>query len=208
MQPKQPPRSIYIIGAQSTGKTTLLNALRDHYSKPGHPDDDAPQFIEETARIVFKQEGFAFAAVDTQSNFDKYLEIQRMILKTQLEAEDEALRKGQWFISDRSGLDCLIYASKYVGREGAEALSQTPELARLNVRMQKGRIVVCEPVLDWLKDDGTGFRPIPELKENWLAVHKEFCELLDRLGWEYNVLPSSMRSLQERVAFALHNTRG
>lgn len=210
MQPKrlkQPPRSIYIIGAQCTGKTTLLNALRDHYSKKRNPGGDVPQFIEETARIVFKQEGFAFSAVDTRSNFDKYLEIQRTILRTQLEAEDKALRKGEWFISDRSGLDCLIYTTKYVGREGAEVLSRTPDFTRLKVRMQEGRVIVCEPVLDWLEDDGTGFRPIPELKEDWLAVHKEFCELLDGLGWEYDVLPSSMRSIQERVAFVVRGTR-
>ncbi|ROW06586.1 hypothetical protein VMCG_04458 [Cytospora schulzeri] len=79
-------------------------------------------------------------------------------------------------------------------------------MAQLKVRMQEGRIIVCEPVLDWLEDDGTGFRPIPELKEDWLAVHKEFCEPLDGLGGRYHVLPSSM-SLQERVSFVLDNMR-
>lgn len=203
MYPQHTLRNVYIIGAQSTGKTTLLNALRVHYSKPGISEHDAPEFIEETARIVFKQQGFAFAAVDTRSNFDKYLEIQRMILKTQLEAEDEALRRGRWFISDRSGIDCLIYASKYVGKEGAEALAQTHEMERLKARMEESRIIVCEPVADWLEDDGTGHRPIPELKENWLAVHGEFCKLLDGLGWKYDILPSSIMSLEERVIFSL-----
>lgn len=204
MPPKQPPQNIYIVGAQSTGKTTLLNSLRAHFDRaPSIPEAGKPQIIEETARIVFKQEGFRFAAVDTQSNFDEYLGIQRSILKAQLEAEDEALRKGKWFISDRSGLDCLIYAAKYVGREGAEQLSETHELAKLKARMQEGRIIVCEPVADWLKDDGTGFRPIPELKEQWLAVHKEFCELLGDLGLRYEVLPARITSLEERVTVVL-----
>ena len=196
-------RNIYIIGAQSTGKTTLLNALRRHFSHAGTSDDPEPQFIEETARLVFKQKGFTFAAIDTQSDFDKYLEIQQAILRTQLEAEDEALRKGKWFVSDRSGLDCLIYAAKYVGTKCAEELSRMPELERLKTRMREGRIIVCEPVAVWLEDDGSGLRPIPEHAEQWFSVHGEFCELLDGLGWKYEVLPSRMTDLDERVAFAL-----
>lgn len=203
MKTQQTRRNIYIIGAQSTGKTTLLNALRIYFFKAGNPNEDAPQFIEETARIVFEQEGFKFATIDTQSDFDKYLGIQKRILKTQLEAEDGALRNGKCFITDRSGLDCLVYTSKYVGKEGADALSQTPELAELKARMQEGRVIVCEPVADWLKDDGTGFRPIPEDKEQWFAVHEEFCELLNDLGWEYEVLPSTMTHHEDRVAFVL-----
>ncbi|KUI73628.1 hypothetical protein VM1G_09231 [Cytospora mali] len=203
MQSKQYGRNIYLIGAQSTGKTTLFNALRRCFLKP-EDSEKVPQFIEETARIVFKQEGFEFAAVDTLSNFDKYLSVQRTILRAQLKAEDEAVKKGNWFISDRSGLDCLIYASNYIGREGAGVLSQMSELGQLKARMQEGRIIVCEPVADWLKDDGTGFRPIPKSKEHWFAIHQEFCQLLDDLGWNYEVLPSGMTSLEERVAFVRH----
>ncbi|ROW12902.1 hypothetical protein VPNG_04762 [Cytospora leucostoma] len=204
MMPPKQPKNIYIIGAQSTGKTTLLNALRAHFDRaPSVSEVDKPQIIEETARIVFKQEGFKFAAVDTLSNFDEYLGILRLILKAQLEAENEALRKSKWFISDRSGLDCLIYAAKYLGHEGAEQLSKTPELAKLKARMQEGRVIVCEPVADWLKDDGSGFRPIPEIKEQWLAVHTEFCELLNGLGLRYEVLPARITSLEERVTFGL-----
>ncbi|KUI59937.1 hypothetical protein VP1G_07159 [Cytospora mali] len=203
MQLKQYGRNIYLIGAQSTGKTTLFNALRTCFSTPEN-SEEVPQSIEETARIIFKQEGFEFAAVDTLSDFDKYLSIQRTILRAQLKAEDEALRKGNWFISDRSGLDCLIYASNCIGREGAGVLSQTSELEQLKARMQEGRIIVCEPVADWLKDDRTGLRPIPKSKENWFAIHQEFCRLLDDLGWNYEVLPSGMTSLEEGVAFVRH----
>ncbi|KAK7747936.1 hypothetical protein SLS53_001188 [Cytospora paraplurivora] len=124
-------------------------------------------------------------------------------MKAQLEAENEALRKSKRFISDRSGLDCLIYAAKSVRRKGAEQLSETPELANLKARMQEGRIIVCEPVVDWLKDDGTGFRPIPELKAQWLAVHKEFSELPNGLGLRYEVPPARVTSLEERVTFVL-----
>ncbi|KAH1415871.1 hypothetical protein KXX32_000323, partial [Aspergillus fumigatus] len=79
----QPARFLYIIGAQCTGKTTLVKALLDalpqrHPSLPPHP-------ITEVARKVLCE--FGFTRDDITSDPSRALQLQELILKAQFEEE-------------------------------------------------------------------------------------------------------------------------
>ncbi|RWA08167.1 hypothetical protein EKO27_g6938, partial [Xylaria grammica] len=99
--------SIYIIGSQCTGKTTLVTALSAYFEQ--HPPAPAaqaqahPGVIKEVARSVLSQHGFTRA--DIRQSQDRALELQRLILEAQSAAEQS---QGAWFISDRSAMDPVI----------------------------------------------------------------------------------------------------
>ncbi|KAL9570975.1 hypothetical protein ACKAV7_005312 [Fusarium commune] len=96
--------NIYIIGPQSTGKTTLVNKLQsdlEHWL--ADTSIDKPQIISEVARTVLRKH--KYSAEDIQTSTTRCLELQQLILEAQAEAEKEAPRTSSWFISDRSGFD-------------------------------------------------------------------------------------------------------
>lgn len=72
---------------------------------------------------------------------------------------------------------------------------------KLGARMATSLIVVCEPRIMWLRDDGV--RLMPADHEDWLRFHAMFCSLLDKAGLAYKVLPGEMGSLEERVRYVL-----
>jgi predicted ATPase len=193
--------SIYIVGAQSTGKTTLVNAIRDHFASLLNAKHSRPEFIEERARIVFKQQ--SFTADDVTKHHDRYMRVQRLILQAQYRAERRALENREWFVSDRSGADALFYASRHIGLVALSILCRSLEWAELRERLSRSLIVVCEAGSDWLVDDGSGIRIMPGDREEWVDIHTEFCELLDSLDLKYEVLPCGVTSLRERVDFVL-----
>lgn len=75
-------------------------------------------------------------------------------MKAQLNAECRALESRKWFISDRSGVDPIVYARKYVSEEAAEDLVKSTEWLELKERMKSALVIVCEAGVDWLIDDG------------------------------------------------------
>lgn len=189
------PKNIYIVGAQCTGKTTLVMALQDHFDV--YRQTSQPQAIKEVARTVLKQHNFT--ASDITSSKAKALRLQQLILEAQYEAE-KALGPC-WFISDRSGLDPIIYTKRYVGQNEAMELMKTDVWHELKTHMSSSVIVVCEAGGNWLKDDGV--RLMPEDMEGWKTLHDLFCQTLDEAHLEYAVLPHNITNLQERVAFVL-----
>ncbi|KAI4131231.1 MAG: hypothetical protein LQ338_001324 [Usnochroma carphineum] len=193
-------RNIYIIGAQSTGKTTLATALAMYFEQ--HPtrlgnNVPKPTVIKEVARGVLQRHNFT--AYDIVSSKTRALELQSLILEAQCEAERAA--SDHWYISDRSGLDPLVYARQYVGTDEALALTQEHAWQHLKGRMSSGLVIVCEAGGEWLVDDGV--RLMPQDRDVWLRMHITFCEMLDELSIEYSVLPVSIRDLSSRVEFVL-----
>ena len=190
------PKNIYIVGAQCTGKTTLVTALSAHFDNPS-TTTPAPQIITELARTVLRQHGFI--ATDLTSSPSKALRLQELILEAQYSAEEAA--GTQWFISDRSGFDPIVYTKRYVGEEGAKSLMQTKTWAEMKERMGQSLVVVCEAGADWLIDDGV--RLMPKDKADWTAFHDIFCLSLEEAGLKYVVLPCAVKDLAERVKFVL-----
>ena len=46
-------------------------------------------------------------------------------------------------------------------------------------------------------------RLMPKSRDDWLEVQSIFCCLLDELGIQYTILPSSVRDLGSRVDFVI-----
>jgi predicted ATPase len=212
-----PPPNIYIVGAQCTGKTTLVNALRAHFTTPTtdlnlnpHPP---PTIITEVARRVLSTHHFTAHDVRTPT---RSLALQQLILQAQATAERDALNPNQnpggeasWFISDRSGADPIAYAVRYVGADTARAaLADSAEWATLRARMREAVVVVCEAgegVAGWLRDDGV--RLMPEDLGEWVGFHGLFCGFLEGEGVRYEVLSAGVGALEERVGFVLGRWR-
>jgi predicted ATPase len=194
------PRDIYVVGAQSTGKTTLVKALENHFKDANGYRIDRPKIITEVARTVLQQHNIT--ANDIQSSPARALALQQLILQAQLSAERVMSENGEWFVSDRSGADPIVYARKYVSKDAENDLIKSTEWLELRERMRKSVVVVCEAgAADWLVNDGV--RLMPESREDWIGFHQLFCSCLDDWGLVYEVLPCDMTSLHERVAFVL-----
>ncbi|KAK1834908.1 P-loop containing nucleoside triphosphate hydrolase [Podospora conica] len=195
-----PNQNVYIVGAQCTGKTTLVNRLDQHFHGDP-PPAGPPAIIKEVARTVLVKHNFT--ADDITSSQERCLLLQRLILEAQAKAEREVLQAGAaaWFISDRSGVDPIAYASQHVGEGAAEVLMGSSDWLELRERMQGSLIVVCEAGASWLTDDGV--RLMPASMEEWKAFHELFCRMLGRMGLEFVVLPSTVVDLGDRVDFVL-----
>lgn len=199
------PPNIYIIGAQSTGKTTLVKALQSYFdtNQPQYSASPSllvqPQVIKEVARKVLVEHGFT--AQDITSSPSRALALQELILKAQAAAESAALSSGNWIISDRSGVDPIVYTRKYVSESAASSLAKFPEGMELQNRMKNSLVVVCEAGVDWLIDDGV--RLMPGSWDEWMNTHHLFCSCLEELGLEYEVVTNDMTDINERVSFVL-----
>jgi nicotinamide riboside kinase len=199
------PCDIYIVGAQCTGKTTVVKALKDHFNERdksyGHDEYCLPHpiIITEVARSVLQEH--SFTANDITSSPARALALQNLILQSQLSAERDASGKGGWFISDRSGADPIVYARKYVSEGAARNLVKSAEWSKLGERMRQSLVIVCEAGANWLTDDGV--RLMPENKDDWVAFHQLFCRSLDEWGVKYEVLPCSVTGIGERVSFVV-----
>lgn len=198
-------QNIYIIGAQSTGKTTLVTALASYLEQSRSDLNDIvarPKVISEVARGVLQRH--RYTAEDIVSSKTRALELQRLILEAQCEAEEAA--SNEWYISDRSGLDPLVYARRYVGVDEMSALTQEPTWKHLEQKMRKGLVIVCEAGGEWLVDDGV--RLMPQNRDAWLQMHTTFCETLNELDIVYHVLPASIKDPLQRIGFVLANWEG
>ncbi|KAH6856103.1 hypothetical protein B0I37DRAFT_366569 [Chaetomium sp. MPI-CAGE-AT-0009] len=95
-----PPPNIYIVGAQCTGKTTLVGNLRAHFyntptttssdgANPPSPPPPPPTIITEVARGVLATHRFTARDVRIPA---RSLALQRLILQAQAAAEARAVR--------------------------------------------------------------------------------------------------------------------
>ncbi|MBE3041987.1 ATP-binding protein [Candidatus Bathyarchaeota archaeon] len=189
------PPNIYIVGAQGTGKTTVVNELERHFRS----NTQMPQIVSEVARQVQREHPIIIEHI--RSDPHQSLTLQKWILAAQVEAEKEALSRGSWFVSDRSGLDPIVYARRYAGLEASEEMLGSADWIVLKGRMAGSLVVVCEPGAEWPHDDDV--RLIPEDREDWIQLHELFCRMLEETGLAYCVLPAAMTDLSGRVDFVL-----
>lgn len=145
----RPDTSIYIIGTQCTGKTTLVNALFNAFH--GQRNDIVIHRIPEVVRTVLRETGIM--RNDITNDPWKALELQKLILRAQYEAESK--QSGNLVLSDRSGIDALVYAARYGPPGSREMLENTREWQYSPSRMMQSLVVLCSPHREWLVDDGT-----------------------------------------------------
>ncbi|KAM0259017.1 hypothetical protein ACHAQJ_003516 [Trichoderma viride] len=189
------PKNIYIIGAQCTGKTSLVNALENSLGEQF--STTPPIIVREVARSVLKTHGFT--ANDITSDPGRCLQLQELILEAQFHSERDALTKSDWIISDRSGMDPIIYASRHIGSEAVKLMVSSDYWKELRDRMTQSLVFVCETVETWLISDGV--RLMPRDTVDWAEYDKEFCRMLDSAGIQYQVIPRSVQNLKDRAAF-------
>ena len=196
-------KSIYIIGAQSTGKTTLVNALaRAFEEQAAGSKNQTPRVIQEVARKIVQREA-QFSREEISSTPERALKLQHRILAAQYDAEvtichpKTSVSAPEWYISDRSGLDPIVYARCLVGKEAAAEMLATTVWQELESRMKAGLVILCEAGGVWLQDDG--LRLMPEDLDEWLRVDASFRDMLEARGIEHYVMSKEMLDIQERV---------
>lgn len=192
----QPARFLYIIGAQCTGKTTLVKALSDalpqrHPSLPPHP-------ITEVARKVLCE--FGFTRDDITSDPSRALQLQELILKAQFEEESKVTTNAT-VLCDRSGADPIVYAVKYGPPHAQEMLEKCREWQVLRDRMRDSLVILCPPHREWLTDDGV--RLMACSWTEWEDLHLVFLHVLKTNTISFYVIHEELMELQDRVGFVL-----
>jgi nicotinamide riboside kinase len=193
-------RNVYIIGAQCTGKTTLVNALDAAFAKDAqrhHPQH--PAIIREVAREVLKEKDFSRDDITTSP--ERALQLQKHILDAQHDAEIAASagNLGPGYICDRSGLDPIVYADLLVGHESSTELLASKAWFELESRMKEAIVILCEAGCHWLTDDG--MRLMPTDVEDWGRVDGAFRDLLKARGIGYSVISKDLVDLDKRVGY-------
>lgn len=191
-------RNIYVVGAQCTGKTTLVNALEGHYKTDDVSQKlQQPIIIREVARTVLKEKDFT--RNDLTTSPIRALQLQQHILDAQLQEEcaktDDT--PSNWYICDRSGLDPIVYAQLFAGKSAAEDMLASEAWQALERKMKTGIVILCEAGCTWLIDDG--IRLMPEGLDDWMRVDIAFRELLDARGIGYTIISKDVISLPERL---------
>ncbi|MFJ7567781.1 AAA family ATPase [Herminiimonas sp. NPDC097707] len=120
------PLRIALLGAESTGKSTLAAALAAHYDTVWVPEY-LREFVEEKQRTPQEKEQF-------------------LIASTQLEREDDANRKARTFLfCDTTPLMTAIYSQFYFGSIDAK-------LENLLRAQRYDFTIVTEPSTPWIAD--------------------------------------------------------
>lgn len=189
-------RSVYIVGAQCTGKTTLSRAV-ERQIKEEHPQLKV-ELVNEIARPTLEK--FNINRDDIRNDPERCYLLQKLILKGQHQRETE-VSTDTVMVSDRSGVDPLAYASLLLDDKSVKELCANDMWTKLRERMKEAAVILCEPVEDWLFDDGVRLMPI-DIHE-WRALHYTFCQLLDQYGVPYRVVPCTLRDLSARVSLVL-----
>ena len=184
-------RAIYLVGASSTGKTTLCSALARVLTLKG------PLVIKEVARDVMRRTGFSRETVGQ-------LEMQRAIMDAQLEAESKARARAHAsaddhiLLSDRSAVDAIVYSIITSATE-AEAMERKKILVNLAQFQQalpwyrQAKFVLLTPVPEWLVDDG-----VRSLYDQYHCT-EVFRQVLMELGIEFQEMGIEMKKLEDRV---------
>ncbi|OJK00819.1 hypothetical protein ASPACDRAFT_42310 [Aspergillus aculeatus ATCC 16872] len=143
MSTQNQPLNIYLVGAHFTGKTTLVEGLRTHLTDSLVAElcgeNGSPAIINELVRDIMRTDGFTASDV---RNPTAGLELQKSTILAQHQAEEKL--KGKWYISDRSGINPIVYAEVFLGRPAAEELTKLKEWRVLRKKMKKACVIVCE----------------------------------------------------------------
>ncbi len=171
------PLRIYLVGAHSTGKTTLARWVRDRYGVP---------MISEVARGVLAEMEEQLDSI--RSNLDVVNRYQSEVFDRQLQAEAE--QPGS-FVSDRSFCN-LAYAAHH-----ALIMPRLAGDARLIQYMQsvrEGLVFFLRPHRELLSEDGVR---AGVAWEEVLRIDGMVKILLEMFGIPY--IPVQSLSMQERV---------
>lgn len=168
---------IYVCGAHSSGKTTLVRYISEKYKLP---------MITEVARKVLVESEIPLERLRTDLDLvDKY---QEEIWNRQIIEERNALGS---FVSDR-GFDNIAYAAEHSNL--CSKLVAGPKIDDYVREMKKGVIFFVRPDKGLLTEDNVRESPT---WESVLRIDGMIKFLLEMYGMDY--LPISTVSMQERA---------
>lgn len=107
---------VFICGAHSVGKTTLVNEVGKRLNL--HVE-------AEVARKVITDLNLRREDFDPKTNPSKFEELQERILEAQCKVEEQHSRSGTPYIADR-GIDPLVYSLMYLGENSMKRLLSLP----------------------------------------------------------------------------------
>lgn len=173
----KPPLRIYLVGAHSTGKTTVARWIRDRYGIP---------MITEVARLVLAE---MEAQLDSlRSDIDLVDRYQREVYLRQLDAE--AACEGS-FVSDRAFCN-LAYAAQHATI--LPEIFADGRLERYMESVREGIVFFLRPHRELLKSDGVRERID---WEEVLRIDGMVKLLLEMFGVPY--VPVASLAMQERI---------
>ena len=110
---------VFICGAQSTGKTTLLKTLVSERTQDLHP-------VNEIARNIIAENGWQRKDFEPTTRPATFYDLQVKILRAQSQIDEELCNQNRSYISDR-GLDPIIYCQMYLGEDWFQKIIRTKE---------------------------------------------------------------------------------
>lgn len=170
-------RRIYLVGAHSTGKTTLARWIRDRYGLP---------MISEVARGVLAEMEEQLDGI--RSNLDVVDRYQTQVFERQLAAEAE--QDGP-FVSDRAFCN-LAYAAHHATILGK--LASDPRLGEYMRSVEQGIVFFLRPHRELLSSDGVR---AGVAWEEVLRIDGMVKLMLEMFNVSY--IPVESLSMQERV---------
>ncbi|XP_076077633.1 uncharacterized protein LOC143048073 [Mytilus galloprovincialis] len=179
---------IYLSGAHSTGKTTILNDLKPFLNV---------QFEEEIARGVIRKFGWKRDDFLPETQPENFLKLNEEILRRQIQTDEENSLMFKDFIADRC-IDPLIYVQKYIGDEASRKLRELPGVFEWTDRLKTALIFVVKPQKECIVDDE--IRLSPKLEE-LDAFHNSILREYKLLG--ISVFEITELDRQKRKAFIL-----
>ncbi|XP_062511029.1 uncharacterized protein LOC134186944 [Corticium candelabrum] len=190
-------KSVFLCGAHSVGKTTLLASLAQEQRFKGYKRE------QELARGIIKQQKLKRDDFDHQKHPDAFERLQLDILQKQNEVEERNTKEGVPYLMDR-GIDPLVYARYYLGEEAYKRLLDNPwagtSLERY--RSKSSRLFVIEPHQQCIEDDGVRVRPnLKELQEFTRVMKKT----LDENRINYTIIHDL--DIRRRVQVVLEATK-
>ncbi|CAH1258238.1 Hypp1979 [Branchiostoma lanceolatum] len=144
---------VFLCGAHSTGKTTLLTDLGKAVRIHGEP---------EVARKVIKDMGLTREHLDYKKNPKAFEDLQLKILDAQCETERRNAEAGRDYIADR-GIDPVVYADVCLGEDAKQRLLGSHQAKECIERYKTSLVFVLTPHQECIKDDG--FRMMGTLEE-------------------------------------------
>lgn len=178
-----PVRRIAVLGAESSGKSTLCEALARRYGTVWVPEY-LREFVDTHARVPFESDQYPIART----------QLAREEEAAKLVAERPAGRAGRLLFCDTTPLMTALYSRQYWGRVD-------PQLARLDGRHDYAWTLVTAPDGPW-EPDGLQ-RESEQVRQK---VHRMLIEILDARAIPYVLLEGSLAQRLLRVETLLGPT--
>ena len=140
---------IYVVGAASTGKTTLCQALFTRLGLEG------PEFVVEVARDIMKSHGFTR---DDVGSMAMQMAIMNEQFSRETKSREAAASSGRVLLSDRSAVDAVVYAAitSTNDEEAEQRFRSLTDSHRFQLALSAYRralVILLAPVPEWLEDD-------------------------------------------------------